>query len=190
MWPYENDQSISRLHFTESQYRKALKADFAIDVKTPSRSSIRAGFAILAGGIGSPPHVDTMYDISDCATNAHLAVGYIAQGIKYFWALPPKGGHFKRFLDFFRERSPVAITPEVKECRDTIYKGEVPPAYQGVHSMGWPCVDQWNVFKSTEAFQNLAHFHEVFAGDLYIVVDGSWHAVVNNVNFQPVGAYR
>ena len=65
------------------------------------------------------------------------------------------------------------MTPEVKLYRETLYKGAVPPPYQGVHSMGWPCVDQWNAFKSKEAFQNLAHFHEVFAGDLYIVVDGS-----------------
>ena len=188
VWPYENDQSTSRWHFTSGEYQTALKKGFDLNVNTPARRSIRTGFSILAGGIGSAQHVDTLFDISTDVVNPHLAVGYIIQGIKYFWALPPKGGHFARYLEFFRERLPCNNTPEVKLYRKDIYNGDIPHPFQGLHSMGWPCMSQWADFQSSKEFQNLSHFHEVFSGDRYIVVDGSWHAVVNNMDFQPAAA--
>ena len=72
--------------------------------------------------------------------------------------------------------------------RKDIYNGDIPHPFQGLHSMGWPCMSQWADFQSSKEFQKLSHFHEVFSGDRYIVVDGSWHAVVNNMDFQPAAA--
>ena len=49
--------------------------------------------------------------------------------------------------------------------------------------MGWPSERNWDAMK-TEGINN--HFHPVFAGDRYIVVDGTFHAVCNDSDLQPV----
>jgi len=70
-----------------------------------------------------------------------------------------------------------------RRFRDMLFQGRVPDPFQGVHSMGWLSEDDWLGMDSV-GLSN--HFHEVIAGDRYIVVDGAFHAVWNHPKYQPV----
>ena len=151
-------------------------------------------FAVLVGGDGSPPHIDTVTDLlsgerslvralARFLLELTMAVGYLAQGIKYFWTLPPKQGHARRFIEFNRTRLPVDMTGGEREFRDRIFDDKVPYPFRGAFSMGWLSELDWKQM-GDEGINN--HFHRLVAGDRYIVADGAFHAVINHPLYQAV----
>ena len=195
-WPYECPVSCTGLHLKGDRLLSRLQdhcAKTLPESKDVDELTIHLAFGLLIGGMGSPPHCDTMTNILSHLTNTNgledvhvhlvLAVGYLIQGKKYFWALPPKDDYTKKFLDFYRDRPPTDITEEQQVFRDDILNGTIPHPFQGSFSMGWPTETDWDDMK----FAGISnHFHPVIAGDRYIVMDGVLHAVCNDVDLQPV----
>lgn len=150
-------------------------------------------YGILIGGKGSPPHVDSMTNImsrfiDDTGNDNYLvdlevAIGYLIQGKKYIWALPPKGGKSKLYLEFYRDKPSQLDTVAEQLWRGDIYSDGVPHPFQGEYSMGWPTEAEWDAMKGAGIHN---HFHPLLAGDRYIVMDGSFHAVCNDPDLQPV----
>ena len=141
-------------------------------------------FAILAGGPGSPPHLDSMFSVRTRMRELNTAVGYVIQGCKYVWATSPIGDQVHTFAEFFDQETPWNEDRHAKEFRRAIRDREVPKAFQGVHSLGWPTVEQWTRYGANG---NCNHFHVMLPGDVYIVIDGVWHCVINHHVFIPVG---
>ena len=55
--------------------------------------------------------------------NLALAVGYVIQGHKYFWCLPPKGGKTQKYLEFYRNRKAIGQTVAESKHRKAIQLG-------------------------------------------------------------------
>ena len=200
-WPSKCSASLSATHLTEQQVlarcRTLLKTEAKtdedhahIDTLSLDDCVMRLVFATLIGGDGSPPHIDTMHNIvameedeKALQFNLALAVGYVIQGHKYFWCLPPKGGHTQKFLDFYRHRKAVGQTVEESKYRSAIRHGRVPPPYQQAHSFGWSNVTDWDDMVSSGICN---HFHPLRAGDLYVITEGTLHAAINDLVYHPV----
>ena len=199
-WPMACEASAFGSEYGEVEDQEAfMKWFFSLPVdkregKTFDENVVYHSFAVLVGGCGSAPHVDTVTDmlssdssilreLADFLLELTLAVGYIIQGIKYFWALRPKKGHADRFIEFNRTRLPVDMTGGEREFRNRLFEGKVPYPFRGAFSMGWLSEQDWKQM-GIEGISN--HFHRVVAGDRYIVTDGSFHAVVNHPLYQPV----
>ena len=199
-WPMTSEASAFGCEYEDEKDQTAyLKWFFSLpedkrEGKTFDENLVYHAFAVLVGGEGSAPHIDTLTDLLsvDSSTSRALAeflleltlaVGYIIQGIKYFWAIRPKKGHADRFIKFNRTRLPVDITGGEREFRDRIFDGKVPYPFRGAFSMGWLSEIDWKQM-GVDGINN--HFHRVVAGDRYIVVDGAFHAVVNHPRYQPV----
>ena len=150
-------------------------------------------FAVLISGKGSPPHIDTIAHLPSQTWDSNgrmcydvtttLAVGYIVEGVKYFWALPPRGGAGVAYLNFMRGRRPQDMTIRERDFRRSVLGDTVPHPFQGRSSMGWPSTPDWTTM-GENGINN--HFHAVIAGDVYIVVDGAFHAVWNHVRYPPI----
>jgi hypothetical protein len=150
-------------------------------------------FAVLISGKGSPPHIDTIAHLPSQRINSKgklcyditttLAVGYIVEGVKYFWALPPHGGASVEFMNFMRGRRPQDMTIRERDFRRHVLGDAMPHPFQGRSSMGWSSTVDWTTM-GEKGINN--HFHAVIAGDVYVVVDGSWHAVWNHVIYTPI----
>ena len=212
-WPTEGHLSPVGSNLTESDLFDRLQECVGAETKiaTVDEGICALTMATLVGGYGSPPHIDTSVNLlSPSNVDLTTAVGHLIQGVKYFWAVPPKGGHAQKFLDFYQTRLPVGLDPKTtKKClsdfrrhqatgkedsevpdtvaqtvfRDAIYAGKVPHVFQGKFSMGWPSEAQWNEMKDHGVCN---HFHALYAGDIYIVLDGVFHAVVNHPVYPPV----
>ena len=196
-WPFECPVStVASHHISDDVLMTTLRNMAGVEMANRNLSDLTVdlAFGILIGGLGSPPHVDTspcpltMFNTAkgevDSLVSLALAVGYLIQGRKYFWALPPRGGHTKSFLELYRDKSPNDISEYEDIFREDILKGGVPHPFQGQFSMGWPSEQEWDDMKKVEGVNN--HFHPAIAGDRYIVVDGTFHAVCNDPDLQPV----
>ena len=179
-WPFHCVQSPAALNFNDEELQSVLCEYEAVARTCVDSAIINMSMALLVGGIGSPPHFDTLKNIASGDVRTALAVGYIIQGIKYFWAVPPKGGYAVHFHQVF----PQTVQPTKAEVmyRADLDNGVVPHPFQGEYSLGWPTVSQW--VKIGKQIPN--HFHEVIANDRYIVTEGSWHCVINHPDYQPV----
>ena len=198
-WPLECEISCAGLYHPENERTAFFQWFYG---KHPDRQTstldaniIDFSFAVVIGGEGSPPHIDTITDLLSAdptdgddarfTLETSLAIGYIIQGIKYFWALPPRKGYSDRFIEFYRTRLPVDMTENQQTYREQIFDGDVPFPFQGRYSMGWPSEGDWDQMK-IKGVNN--HFHRVIAGDRYIIVDGAFHAVINHPWYQPAAA--
>ena len=191
-WPFECIASTTAWSLDKTQQLKWLQEYLGVDYKKDSLDycAVELCFGMLVAGEGSPPHIDTMTNIASCAIPGRpyrfsfapsMALGTLIQGIKWIWALPPRGNYVQRFVDFHRRRPAVDMTQEQKQVRDDLHRGVSPTPFMGVHSTGWPSTNSWNAMKSEGEMPN--HFHSLFPGDLNIVVDGSLHSVVNDPRF-------
>ena len=197
-WPLECEVSAAGCVMSEDERPDFLSWYFSGDKdrkdKTYLENVIHHAFAVLVGGVGSPPHIDSITDMMSCdglqdeegelMLELSLAVGYLVQGIKYLWTLPPIGGQATKFLEFNRTITPVDETASQRKYRQSVLEEErVPFPFQGKYSMGWPSEKDWKEM-GEQGINN--HFHTLVAGDRYIIVDGAWHAVVNRPSCQPV----
>ena len=197
VWPVECSASKAHPHLIDKteHYREmrafsSLKGDPSL-----AELTVELDFAILVGGTGSPPHVDSISNLLSRHQNAEghddwnveltLAVGYLIQGYKYFWALPPRGDQVRNFLDYHRRNVPVGLTSRQQSFRADILTGTVPHPFQGNYSMGWSSEAEWRAM--AERSIN-THVHQLLPGDIYIVTDGTFHAVFNSVRYQPASA--
>jgi len=138
------------------------------------------GFAILVGGVGSPPHIDSLHCIASQRMRTALAMGVIIQGVKYFHAVAPRGKQVQGFRRTLNRTRAVKMTKQQLQYRHAVCHKRVPEPFQGIHSMGWPSESSWDALDDAGVPK---HFHELFAGDIYIVVDGSWHCVINHPSY-------
>jgi hypothetical protein len=197
VWPVECSASKAHPHLTDKaeHLRELLALSQLNDQPSLAEATVDIDFAILVGGTGSPPHVDSISNLlsrhrneeglDDWAVELTLAVGYLIQGYKYFWALPPRGDQVMDFLDYHRRHPPVGLTSRQQSFRADILGGTVPHPFQGNYSMGWSSEAEWRAM--AEHSIN-THVHRVLPGDIYIVTDGTFHAVFNSVQYQPASA--
>ena len=202
LWPFQGENSINPWHLSDDEIlkrcRDLLLAGLSDKEVVEQSSTIMAGdlkentmklaFAPLIGGEGAPPHIDTAGDLVSADGKTYvlrlaLAVGHIIQGIKYFWSLPPKGGHADKYLAFCQSHLPVDMTDAQRRYRQALMvDDEVPPPYQGCNSLGWPSEEDWNKMPAHDLPN---HFHAVYSKDGYLVTDGSLHGVINDATYQP-----
>jgi len=190
-WPLQCDQSIVSINTSEAQQLLLLQRDFHLKCDLIG-CVVCTYFAILIGGTGSPPHIDTILTLhnrepppsDNVYVHTCLAVGYIIQGFKYFWALPPSGGYAQKFIDFYRDRVPPDITDAQARWHRDISDGRVPQPFQGERSIWWPSETAWDLMQGDCNINN--HFHRLIPDDRYLVVDGVFHSVWNDVEFRPV----
>jgi hypothetical protein len=149
-------------------------------------------FGVLIGGLGSPPHIDTITDvprgasemreISDYRIHTSMAMGVVIQGVKYFWAIRPKGKPIQDYLSWCRVNPPPELTAKQRDVRRMLLDGHMPYPFQGMWSMGWASERQWDSMPRAGICN---HLHPVYGGDHYIVMDGCMHSVINNRRLQP-----
>ena len=182
MWPFQCNASINRWHLDDEKIldrcrtlllaglsnKEVVQQYTTIKQGDLKESTLKLAFAALIGGKRAPPHVDTTGDLVSAdgktyVTRLALAVGHIIQGIKYFWSLPPKGGHADNYLAFCRSRQPVGMTEAQRRYRQVLMVDrEVPPPYQGCNSLGWPSEEDWDKMPGQGL---LNHFHAVYSKD-------------------------
>jgi len=184
-WPFECGESLRQFSMlTEEEMVSMLRArrlkivdGTRYDCKTADIISLC--FGVLVGGWGSPPHIDTHHNMLTGDTRTSMAVGYIVQGIKYFWTLPPKGGYGHKFVRLLADCKSPGLTEAQLAYRQSFKDVESPHPFQGTFSMGWPSVSEW-----AHLSQHVpGHFHIVQAEDRYIISDGSFHGVANHPRF-------
>ena len=195
VWPVECEASEASTLLPKEQKECVLDLTDLKGEPTVDEAIVDRDFAILVGGKGSPPHVDTITNILSKHKNAEghddwsveltLAVGYLIQGFKYFWALPPRGQQVEDYLKYQREHEPVGLTAREKAFRADILNGRIPHPFQGRFSMGWSSEAEWRDMRPKGI--NI-HLHKVLPGDVYIVAAGTFHAVFNDADKQPASA--
>ena len=183
-YPFFSSLSVLGRTMSESAMVSAMKKEYK-DVRrnaTPHEVIQNVHYAVLVGGTGSPPHFDTFWHLSSNMIQCTDAVGIIIQGCKFFHAVPPNGTKLYTFEGFFRHREPCGRTDEHDQVRRDLANGVTPRVFQGTHCLGWPSIRQWREY----GIENCNHFHALLPGDIYIVVAGAWHCVVNHRQFIPV----
>jgi hypothetical protein len=193
-WPFACNVSLMNMNLLPKEQHDELRAALFSEAKDMNLDEciVDFAFAVLIGGKGSPPHVDTIANLlrpnntsgkqRDWMVDLTLAIGYLIQGVKYFWALPPKGQHARRYLEYYEQRPPPSMTTAQKLFRKDILEGRMPHPFQGKYSMGWPSETDWRGMMENKGIPN--HFHKLVAHDIYIVTDGSFHAAWNSPDYQ------
>ena len=110
-------------------------------------------------------------------------MGVVIQGVKYFWAIRPKGKPIQDYLSWCRVNPPPELTVKQRDVRRMLLDGHMPYPFQGMWSMGWASERQWDSMPRAGICN---HLHPVYGGDDYIVMDGCMHSVINNRRLQPV----
>ena len=200
-WPSQCEASLNAWHLEKEQMLTRCCALLNLDAETDEQKTRLANatlddcimhlmFGTSIGGEGTPPHIDSHADIvamkedeKTYKVTLSLACGYIIQGVKYFWCLPPKGGHFAKYLDYIRHRKAVGQVAEETKYRSMLRHGGVPPQFTGYNSFGWSSVRDWDNMDN-EGLCN--HFHPLRAGDFYLISEGAVHAAINDKVDHPV----
>ena len=103
----------------------------------------------------------------------------IVQGVKYFFVCKPDGPEPESLLNSFINFNDMKRTQEETETREKFEQKSLPPPFQGKYSLGQCSVEEWD---SLEQNGCPNHFHSLYAGDIYIILGGVFHAVYNDPN--------
>ena len=191
-WPLLSRVSTALRVYAEEDLG-AVVAEFMDNSESLDSNIMDLTFGVLIGGLGSPPHIDTITDvprgasemreISDYRIHTSMAMGVVIQGVKYFWAIRPKGKPIQDYLSWCRVNPPPELTAKQRDVRRMLLDGHMPYPFQGMWSMGWASERQWDSMPRAGICN---HLHPVYGGDGYIVMDGCMHSVINNRRLQPV----
>jgi len=182
-WPFENTKSGHKFRLTDTQLTKRIKS------KSESKyhgcmdtMNVDLAHALLIGGKGSPPHIDTHVNLASGVWEVSNAVGYVAQGLKYIWCLPPKGQYGRKFVNYLSSNLSPGLTRKQGLYRSALLDNECTPPFANQNSMGWPAMSEWQCMSDTLPM----HFHQLQAGDRYYIGEGTFHSVVNHERYTPV----